>query len=215
MASTFEKNILKTPALLGYIFQTNSYPREHEQLKKLREATVTNYNQSSVMSVAVDGQLLSMLLKVMNAKKTIEVGVFTTYSLLSTALAIPANGHIITIDTNREAFEFGLEFIKKAGVDKKINFINSDAYSVLNDLINNEKEIGRFEFAFVDAAKEDFIKLLKLVTIGGVIAYDNSLWCGTVAQTLEELHQNLDDHPRRDMLIKVTNETRDFNTFIS
>ncbi|XP_062096435.1 putative caffeoyl-CoA O-methyltransferase At1g67980 isoform X1 [Humulus lupulus] len=138
MAGEPEKNILKTPALLEYIFQTNSYRREHEQLKELREATVKNYNQSRVMGVPVDeGQLLSMLLKVMNAKRAIEVGVFTGYSLLTTALALPADGHIVAIDTNREAFDFGLEFIKKAGVDNKINIINSDAYSVLNDLINN------------------------------------------------------------------------------
>ncbi|XP_062095427.1 caffeoyl-CoA O-methyltransferase-like isoform X2 [Humulus lupulus] len=176
MAGEPEKNILKTPALLEYIFQTNSYRREHEQLKELREATVKNYNQSSVMGVPVDeGQLLSMLLKVMNAKRTIEVGVFTGYSLLTTALALPADGH--------------------------------------------EKEIGTFDFAFVDAMKVDFKKyheqLLKLVKIGGVIAYDNTLWSGTVAQTLEELHQNLNDHPSRDMLIKARNDTQDFNTFIA
>ncbi|KAF4378819.1 hypothetical protein F8388_006270 [Cannabis sativa] len=84
------KSILKSPALLEYIYETYCYPREHEQLKELREATVKNYKLRSPMSVPVDeGQLISMFLKVMNAKKTIEVGVFTGYSLLTTALALP------------------------------------------------------------------------------------------------------------------------------
>ncbi|XP_062096548.1 flavonoid 3',5'-methyltransferase-like [Humulus lupulus] len=216
MAGTPDKIILKSPALIEYIFQTNAYPREHEQLKELREATVKNYDKISLMSVPVDeGQLLSMLLKVMNAKKTIEVGVFTGYSLLTTALALPAHGNIIAIDTNREAYDFGMEFIKKAGVDHKINFIHSDASSVLNGLINDEKEVGTFDFAFVDANKEEYEKyheqLVKLVKIGGVMAYDNTLWFGSVAETCEEFKQNSYDH--HDLLMKIRNVIRDFNTF--
>ncbi|KAK3418885.1 hypothetical protein EUGRSUZ_H04644, partial [Eucalyptus grandis] len=124
------------------------------------------------------------MLKLMNAKKTIEVGVFTGYSLLTTALALPTDGKIIAMDPDKEAFETGLPFMKKAGVEHKIDFIHSDAFSALNDLIANGEE-GTFDFAFVDANKEDYIKyheiLLKLVKVGGVIGYDNILWFGAVA----------------------------------
>ncbi|XP_048137549.1 flavonoid 3',5'-methyltransferase-like isoform X2 [Rhodamnia argentea] len=181
-----------------YILETNAYPREHEQLKELREATVQKYQYWSLMNVPADeGQLITMILKLMNAKRTIEIGVFTGYSLLTTALALPADGEIIAIDPDKEAYETGLPFIKKAGVDHKINFIHSDAFTVLNDLLENGKEEGAFDFAFVDANKEDYIKYheiaLKLVRIGGVIGYDNTLWFGAVALAEDD---EMAEHPR-------------------
>ncbi|XP_038892938.1 putative caffeoyl-CoA O-methyltransferase At1g67980 isoform X2 [Benincasa hispida] len=140
-----KKNILQSTALLQYILEANAYPREHEQLKELRESTFEKFDKSmngSVMSVPTDeGLFLSMLLKLMNAKKTIEIGVFTGYSLLTTALALPADGQITTIDVNRRSFEFGLPFIKKAGVDHKINFVESQALIALDNLLSDVKEI--------------------------------------------------------------------------
>ncbi|KAF8018461.1 hypothetical protein BT93_H3371 [Corymbia citriodora subsp. variegata] len=191
MGGSDDRKILANEALSKYILETNAYPREHEQLKELREATVQKYQYWSLMNVPVDeAQLISMMLKLMNAKKTIEIGVFTGYSLLTTALALPADGKIIAIDPDKEAYETGLPFIKKAGVDHKINFIHSDAFSVLNDLIANGEKEGDFDFAFVDANKEDYIKyheiLLKLVKVGGVIGYDNTLWFGAVALSEED-----------------------------
>ncbi|KAA0034199.1 hypothetical protein IC582_023290 [Cucumis melo] len=188
-----EKNILKSTALLQYILKANSYPREHEQLKELRVATVEKFNKpKSMMSVPVDeGLFLSMLLKLMNAKKTIEIGVFTGYSLLTTALALPADGQITAIDVDRQTFEFGLPFIRKAGVDRKIKFVESQALVALRDLIKNGKE--EFDFAFVDALKSEYIEyhelLLKLVKVGGVIAYDNTLWFGLVALSDDEVDE--------------------------
>ncbi|KAI6692172.1 hypothetical protein NL676_019882 [Syzygium grande] len=155
MGGSERKSILASEALLKYILETNAYPREHEQLKELREATVQKYQYWSLMNVPADeGQLISMILKLMNAKRTIEIGVFTGYSLLTTALALPADGKILAMDPDREAYETGLPFIKKAGVDHKINFIHSDAFLVLNGLIENGEEVGAFDFAFVDANKE-------------------------------------------------------------
>ncbi|KAL6176797.1 hypothetical protein ACLB2K_053430 [Fragaria x ananassa] len=126
----------------------------------------------------------------MNAKKTLELGVFTGYSLLTTALALPAEGKITAIDPDKEAYEVGLPFIQKAGVEHKIDFFHSDAFSVLNDLITDGKEEGSFDFVFVDADKDNYINyhelLLKLVKVGGIIAYDNTLWFGTVAEPDEE-----------------------------
>lgn len=98
-------------------------------------------------------QLLSMMLKVMNAKKTIEVGVFTGYSLLGTALALPDNGKVVAIDPDREAYEVGLAFIEKAGgVAHKIQLVNSDAVTAIDELLHDGEE-GTFDFAFVDADK--------------------------------------------------------------
>ncbi|KAG8365905.1 hypothetical protein BUALT_Bualt17G0020600 [Buddleja alternifolia] len=141
MKDKFYRSILQSEALVTCLLETSAYPREHEQLKELRNATVNKYQYWSLMNVSADeGQFISMLLKIMNAKKTIEVGVFTGYSLLTTALALPDDG---------------------------------------------KGEEGTFDFAFVDADKENYInyheQLLKLVKVGGIIAYDNTLWSGTVA----------------------------------
>ena len=117
------------------------------------------------MATAPDaGQLMDMLLRLVNAKKTIEIGVFTGYSLLLTALSIPDDGkvrfvclsiikisdiyimvnnlllkntllQITAIDVDRQAYEMGLPVIRKAGVEHKINFIESQALPVLDKLL--------------------------------------------------------------------------------
>ncbi|XP_042066130.1 flavonoid 3',5'-methyltransferase-like [Salvia splendens] len=190
MKDKFYGSILQSEALAKYILETSAYPREHEQLKEIRNATVDKYKFWSLMNVPADeGQFISMLLKIMNAKKTIEVGVFTGYSLLSTALALPDDGKITAIDPDREAYETGLPFIEKANMAHKIEFIQSDALSVMKELLSKGEE-GTFDYAFVDADKENYInyheQLLKLVKVGGIIAYDNTLWSGTVVAAEED-----------------------------
>ncbi|XVF65466.1 hypothetical protein PTKIN_Ptkin09bG0251800 [Pterospermum kingtungense] len=136
--TSFKRTILKNDSLQEYINKTSVYPQQHEQLKELREATIDKYQRRSIAALAVDeGQFLSMLVKMMNAKKTMEIGVFTGYSLLTTALALPDDGKILAIDIDKEAYEFGLPYIKKAGVEHKINFTQSDALTVLNDLVKS------------------------------------------------------------------------------
>ncbi|KMT18946.1 hypothetical protein BVRB_2g030450 [Beta vulgaris subsp. vulgaris] len=179
------KNILNSPELLQYVLETSAYPNEHEQLKEIRLATVEKYPHLYTMNVPADeAQLLSIMLKLMNAKNTLEIGVFTGYSLLSTALALPDDGKIIAMDMDKEAYQVGLHFIQKARVEHKIQFVEGAALQKLNDLLNNGKE-GTFDFAFVDADKRNYKNyheaLLKLVKIGGAIAYDNTLWFGSVA----------------------------------
>ncbi|XP_020252877.1 flavonoid 3',5'-methyltransferase-like [Asparagus officinalis] len=183
------KNILRSDALHEYILETSVYPREHKQLKGLREET-TKIPWSRMSVPPEEGLLLSLLLKFMNAKKTIEIGVFTGYSLLTTALALPNDGKITAIDLDRKSYDIGLPFIQKAGVEHKINFIESEALPVLDKLLHEMKEEDLYDFAFVDADKTNYTKyherLLKLVKVGGAIAYDNTLWMGAVAGWKEE-----------------------------
>nr|AHA11128.1 caffeoyl-CoA O-methyltransferase [Picrorhiza kurrooa] len=197
MKETFSCTILQSAALTKYILETSAYPREHEQFKELRAASVQKCQEKSVMNVRRDEvQFITIIGKLMESKKTIEVGVFTGYSLLATALALPKDGKVIAIDPDREAYEAGLPFIEKAGVAHKIQFIDSDAMTVIKEFIDNGEE-GTFDFAFVDADKENYInyheQLLKLVKVGGIIAYDNTLWSGTVALIDEELSQEWKD----------------------
>ncbi|KAI8553634.1 hypothetical protein RHMOL_Rhmol05G0031300 [Rhododendron molle] len=198
------KGILQSEELYQYILETSVYPREPEPLKELRD--VTSSHPWGFMGTAPDaGQLMAMLLKLVKAKKTIEVGVFTGYSLLLTALSIPDDGKITAIDVSRESYEIGLPIIRKAGVEHKIDFIESQALPVLDKLLEDNENEGSFDFAFVDANKDGYMsyheRLTKLVKIGGIIAYDNTLWYGTVAMpekmVLEELK------PARESTVKL------------
>uniref|UniRef100_A0A7N0RJH5 Caffeoyl-CoA O-methyltransferase n=1 Tax=Kalanchoe fedtschenkoi TaxID=63787 RepID=A0A7N0RJH5_KALFE len=191
MSAIGTKGLLKSDALLQYILETSAYPKEHEQLKALREATVAAYGPRAQMNIPVDeGMFFSMLLKIMNAKKTMEIGVFTGYSLLTTALALPEDGQAVAIDPDRQAYEIGLPFIQKAGVEHKINFIHSDAKPVIDEMVASGKT-GCMDFVFVDAYKDWYQayheKITKLVKVGGIIAYDNTLLFGTVAMDESEV----------------------------
>ncbi|KAL2229073.1 UNVERIFIED_CONTAM: putative caffeoyl-CoA O-methyltransferase [Sesamum indicum] len=136
------------------------------------------------------GQLMALILKLINAKKTIEVGVFTGYSLLLTAITIPDDGKITAIDVNQTTYEIGLPIIEKTGVKHKINFIESKALPVLDQLLEDPENKGTFDFAFVDADKDNYKnyheRLLEFLKPGGVVIYDNTLWGGSVV-TPEDL----------------------------
>ncbi|KAI4375169.1 hypothetical protein MLD38_013073 [Melastoma candidum] len=127
-----------------------------------------------------------MVLKMLNAKKTIELGVYTGYSLLLTAMTIPDDGKVIAIDVTKKDYdEVGRQFAKKAGVEHKIDFIESQALPVLDDLLSKPENWGAFDFAYVDADRNNALnyheRLVRLVRVGGVIIHDNTLWGGTVA----------------------------------
>lgn len=184
------KGLLKSTELYQYILETSVYPREPEPLKELRAATLSH--QEYLMGTAPDaGQMVAMLLKLLDARKTIEVGVFTGYSLLLTALTIPDDGKIIAIDVDREAYEIGLPIIKKAGVEHKIEYIESAALPVLDNLLKNDDNEASFDFAFVDADKPNYKnyheRMMKLLKVGGIVVYDNTLWGGSVVMPEESV----------------------------
>ncbi|KAG6424092.1 hypothetical protein SASPL_114504 [Salvia splendens] len=198
-----ERGVLQSPELYNYIMNTSVYPREHECLKELR--AITSTQPRAVMGTSPDvGQFMDLLLTTINVKKTIEIGVFTGYSLLQTALAIPDDGKITAIDVNRSSYEMGLPMIEKAGVKHKINFIESEALPVLDELLKDAENKGTFDFAFVDADKDNYAnyheRLMELLKPGGIAIYDNTLWGGTVAMD-EESSVRLRSKPARKNLI--------------
>ncbi|XP_065851568.1 probable caffeoyl-CoA O-methyltransferase At4g26220 [Euphorbia lathyris] len=177
------KGLLQSEGLYKYILETSVYPREAEPLRELRMVTASHPRAG--MATAPDaGQLITMLLQLVNAKRTIEVGVFTGYSLLLTALSIPVDGKITAIDIDRNNYEIGLPIIRNAGVEHKIDFVESEALPILDMLLKNGNE-GSYDFAFVDADKINYWnyheRLMKLLKVGGIAVYDNTLWGGSVA----------------------------------
>ncbi|KAI3808564.1 hypothetical protein L1987_24518 [Smallanthus sonchifolius] len=177
------KSLLQSDALYQYILETSVYPREPQAMKELRE--VTAKHPWNLMTTSADeGQFLNLLLKLINAKNTMEIGVYTGYSLLSTALALPEDGKILALDINRENYEIGLPIIEKAGVAHKIDFREGPALPLLDQMVKDAKCHGSFDFIFVDADKDNYLnyhqRLIDLVRIGGVIGYDNTLWNGSL-----------------------------------
>ncbi|GLU09230.1 hypothetical protein SLE2022_261020 [Rubroshorea leprosula] len=189
------KSLLQSDALYQYILETSVYPREPESMKELRE--VTAKHPWNIMTTSADeGQFLNMLLKLINAKNTMEIGVYTGYSLLATALALPDDGKILAMDINKESYELGLPIIQKAGVAHKIEFKEGPALPVLDQLVQDEKNHGSYDFIFVDADKDDYLnyhkRLIELVKVDGLIGYDNTLWNGSVVAPPDaptDLHQ--------------------------
>ncbi|KAL0426941.1 UNVERIFIED_CONTAM: putative caffeoyl-CoA O-methyltransferase [Sesamum latifolium] len=184
MTALMDKGLLQTTELYEYLLETSVYPREAESLKELRALT-TSHPWGPMATAPDAGQFMALMLKLINAKKTIEIGVFTGYSLLLTALTIPDDGKITAIDVDRSAYEIGLPVIEKVGMKHKINFIESEALPVLDQLLKDPENRGTFDFVFVDADKENYKnyheRVLELLKRGGVVIYDNTLWGGTVA----------------------------------
>ncbi|TMW89803.1 hypothetical protein EJD97_016597 [Solanum chilense] len=186
------KGLLQSRELYQYILETSVYPREPAPLKEIR-ATTENHPEFFMGASPDSGQLIAMLLDMLNVKNTIELGVFTGYSLLLTALTIPDDGKILAIDPDLKSYEMGLPIIQKAGVEHKINFKQSPALPVLDKLLEDDDNKSSFDFAFVDADKTNYgnyhERLMQLVKVGGLIVYDNTLWYGTLVMPEESVHE--------------------------
>ncbi|XP_049391864.1 probable caffeoyl-CoA O-methyltransferase At4g26220 [Solanum stenotomum] len=198
------KGLLQSQELYQYILETSVYPREPAPLKEIR--AITENHPYFFMGASPDsGQLIAMLLDMLNAKNTIELGVFTGYSLLLTALTIPDDGKILAIDPNLESYEMGLPIIQKAGVEHKIDFKHSLALPVLDKLLEEDNNKSSFDFAFVDADKTNYgnyhERLMQLVKVGGLIVYDNTLWYGSVGMPEESVDKLM--RPERSYLLEL------------
>ena len=162
--------------------------REHPVLTELRE--FNRGHPKSFMQIAPEnGQFIGMLLKLIGARHTIEVGVFTGYSTLATALALPTEGRIVACDISAEYTDIGRAYWEKAGVANKIDLRLGPAVDTLDALIAQGQR-GNFDFAFIDADKPGYEayyeRCLILLRPGGLIVVDNVLWGGAVLQTTED-----------------------------
>ena len=160
-----------------YEYVLSASSREPEVLAELRAATASVPN--SVMQIGADqGQLMALLVRLIGARRCIEIGTYTGYSALAVALALPEGGELITCDVNAEWTAVGQPFWRKAGVAARIDLRIKPALQTLDELLA-VGQAGRFDFAFIDADKPSYAayleKLLQLVRPGGLIAVDNTL----------------------------------------
>jgi len=157
--------------------------REPEVLARLRAET-SGLPYAMMQIGPEQGQLMALLAKLIRAKRCIEIGVFTGYSALVVALALPEDGKIIACDVSEEWTSIGRRYWKEARVDHKIDLRLQPALRTLDALIK-AGESGTYDYAFIDADKPNYDgyyeRVLQLLRPGGLIIIDNVLWSGRVA----------------------------------
>ncbi|MHA6757930.1 class I SAM-dependent methyltransferase [Streptacidiphilus sp. PAMC 29251] len=157
--------------------------RESDLLQELR--ILTSELPLSLMQISPEqGQFISLLVKAIGAKRALEVGVFTGYSMLATALALPADGRLTALDISEEWTDIARDFAVRAGVADRIDLRIGDARQSLEVLLREEGAVGSFDFVFIDADKENYTAYyeaaLELLRPGGLVLVDNVLWHGAV-----------------------------------
>jgi predicted O-methyltransferase YrrM len=156
--------------------------REPDALRRLREETA-QLPQGNMQITPEQGQFMRLLVRLMNARKALEIGVFTGYSSSSVALGLPGDGRLIACDVSAEWTSVARRYWKELGVESRIELHLGPALPTLDRLIA-AGECGTFDFAFIDADKQNYEgyyeRALLLLRHGGVVAVDNVLWHGRV-----------------------------------
>jgi caffeoyl-CoA O-methyltransferase len=157
--------------------------REPRVLAELREETARLPNAGMQISPE-QGQLMQLLVETLGARRCLEVGVFTGYSSTCVALVLPADGKLVACDVSEEYTSMARRYWRRADVEQRIELRLGPALGTLDALIE-KGEAGSYDFAFVDADKENYTfyyeRCLTLLRSGGLLAIDNVLWGGSVA----------------------------------
>ena len=180
MRTVSKRTIKLDQPLYDYLLEISL--REAPILKALREETAADPMHN--MQIAPEqGQFMALLAKLIDARRYIEVGVFTGYSSLAVGLALPADGEIIACDVSAEWTGVAQRYWRQAGLEGRIHLHLAPANETLQMLLDDGQG-ERFDFAFIDADKEGYATyyelLSRLIRPGGLIAVDNVLWGGAV-----------------------------------
>ena len=175
--------------------------------RRLRDETAAL--PMGTMQISADqGALFALLVRTIGARRAIEIGTFTGYSALAVASALPADGKLICCDINDEWTRIGRRYWDEAGVSQRIDLRLGPALATLDALLR-DTGANAYDFAFIDADKSNYDAYyeacLKLVRAGGLIALDNMLWGGKVAQP--DAHDN-DTDALRALNAKIRDDKR-------
>lgn len=164
-----------------YLLETSV--RETDVQRRLREET-SNHPQAQMQIAPEQGPLLALLVRLMGARKCLEVGVFTGYSALTVAQALPEDGEVVACDISEDYTAIARRYWEEGGVAHKIDLRLAPAVETLDGLLDGGRA-GTFDFAFIDANKEQYDayyeRALRLVRRGGLVALDNVFRHGRVA----------------------------------
>jgi caffeoyl-CoA O-methyltransferase len=175
------RTIALTDALYEYLLEVSL--REPDVLLRLREETASD--RLARMQISPEqGQFMALLVRLAGARRCLEIGVFTGYSSLVTALALPDDGRIVACDVDERWTAIARRYWSEAGVADKIDLRLAPALVTLDGLIASGQS-GSFDLVFIDADKENYLpyyeRSLLLLRTGGLIVVDNTLWSGRVA----------------------------------
>ncbi len=199
------RSIELTDALYDYLL-ANSL-REPEILRRLREETATL--PAAGMQISPDqGQFMALLVRLMGARRCIEVGTFTGYSALAVMLALPPDGRLIACDVNEKTTAVARRYWQEAGVAERIDLRLAPAVETLDALIA-AGGAGTYDFVFIDADKTNYDsyyeRALTLLRPGGLIAVDNVLWGGSV---IDSTANDSDTEAIRALNAKIASDQR-------
>ena len=186
--------------------------RESPVLARLR--AVTAPRAEAEMQIGPEqGQFMALLVRLIGAKRCIELGTYTGYSALAVALALPADGKLVACDVSDEFTRVGRPFWREAGVESKIELRIQPALKSLDELLAQPGGRGGYDFAFVDADKGNYIayyeKLLDLVRPGGLIAVDNTLgvsghYVTDLTTPVAQAIRAFNDHVHHDTRVEIS-----------
>lgn len=185
--------------------------REAAVLARLRQLTA-KMPQASMQIAPEQGQLLQLLVRLIDARRCLEVGTFTGYSALAVALAMPGDGRIVACDVSAEWTAIARRFWAEAGVDSRIDLRLAPALATLDGLLADGHG-SSFDFAFIDADKTNYVayyeRVVELLRPGGLLAVDNVLWGGDVADpAVQDTETNairaLNDRARDDARVDIS-----------
>lgn len=206
-----DKTIAVTDELADYIRHFSL--REPEILSRLRAET-SQLPNAQMQSMPEQGQFMALLIHLLGARRALEIGVFTGYSALWTALALPEDGRIVACDVSEEYTSIARGYWKEAGVDHKIDLRLAPALQTLDSLLAHGAQ-STFDFVFIDADKENYWtyyqRALQLLRPRGLILVDNVLWSGRVAN---DSVQDKDTRAIREFNRKVAADDRVWITLL-
>ena len=199
------RTISMNDALWEYLHRVSL--RESDVQRRLREETAT-LEWAGMQISPEQGQFMGMLVGLMGARRAIEVGVFTGYSALGVALALPEDGELVACDVSEEWTAIARRYWAEAGVAGKIRLELAPAGETLTALVEEDRS-GEFDIAFIDADKTGYDlyyeSCLELLRPGGLVLIDNVLWGGAVA---DEDNQSEDTVALRALNAKLKGDSR-------
>lgn len=174
------QTLFLTEELYNYMLSMSL--RDSEIFRRLREETSRD-PMAKMQTSPEQGQFMSLLVRMIGATRALEVGVYTGYSSLCVALALPPEGTLVACDVSEEWTSVARRYWEEAGVSSKIQLYLAPALETMDKLLK-DGQAGRFDFAFIDADKGNYEgyyeRALKLLRKGGLMVIDNVFWSGRV-----------------------------------
>jgi caffeoyl-CoA O-methyltransferase len=165
-------------------YALNHTTEESPLLKEIREVTDRELEYSNMLTNRMVGRLLQTLIKLGGLHRVLEVGMFTGYSALTMAEALPENGEVVTLEMNERYEKIARDFVERSPDGRKISIVMGMAEDTLTDLDHN------FDLAFIDADKRNYPLYYDLIkprlSPGGIIVVDNAFWSGSVLNPNED-----------------------------